>query len=356
MLVGDQVGGLHHLAADDPALEETVEHLVRRPVTQPAGQERKQAPGTVDRVLAVHRRRPLVVLDTQHRAVVAEPFLGRRNEGDPSVAAAMRPHAGRRTAVALGMHARVLDPQQRQDGGERLQLRGLDEAAAPALETRDQGRESGDEGADATGVAEDVSRRLERRSPLLTVQAGVARQGLRHQLRADEPGIRAAQAERRDRHHNEPREPLSQIRERETPAVELSLAPIGHQNIGPPQEIKQWLGVRAGPRQRHRPLVGGYRLPEQRLQRGPDLDKRTHAPKTRSFLGFQDNHVGAPKSELPAAVRGRDAVGELKDADPPERRPRLRSLQPTTRSACRCSGGTGPSRPPSPAAGPRRGC
>ena len=129
VLVSEQFGGLHHLAADDLPLQEIVEHLFRRLVTHAPGQERKQAPNTLDGVLTLHGLRPLLVLDAQRRAVVAELVLGRRNERHPSVAAAMGAYAGRGTAVALGVHAGVLDPQQRQDGGQRLHLGHFDEAA-----------------------------------------------------------------------------------------------------------------------------------------------------------------------------------------------------------------------------------
>ena len=178
MLIRKQIRRARHLAADDAATRQTVEHLVRRPVAHLAGEQGKQLRPAARQVLAFHKRRPFIFRDTERFPVLSELIVRRRDERDPSVAAAMRPDAGRGTALALRMLARVLDPQQRQDRREGFEFGRLDEPPAPALETGDQGRERGHEGAHTAGIAEDVAGRLERRSFLLTVQTGIARQRL----------------------------------------------------------------------------------------------------------------------------------------------------------------------------------
>lgn len=180
MLIRKQVGRARHLAADDAAPRQTVEHLVSRLVAHLAGEQGKQLRPAARQVLAIHKRRPFIFRDTERFPVLSELIVRRRDERDPAVAAAMRPDAGRGTALAPRMLAGVLDPQQRQDRREGLEFGDLDEPPAPALETGDQGRERGHEGAHTAGIAQDVPWRLQRGAPLVAVQAGIAGQSLDH--------------------------------------------------------------------------------------------------------------------------------------------------------------------------------
>ena len=122
---------------------------------------------------------------------------------------------------------------------------------------------------------------LSGRSFLLAVQTGVARKSLDHELRADEAGKRAVQAERGNRHQNQAREPVSQIIEGEAPSVQVGVGPFRHQNIGSTAaEIDERLPVRASARRSDiARLLAATELPEQRLRAVPD--RSWHAGPSR---------------------------------------------------------------------------